>query len=132
MDEPCSVFVYGTLKRGQCREQLWPATPISICRAQAPGRLYGRPDYPAMTAGDGKVQGELWRFDPQTMPLVLTRLDEIAGANQPGQPDLYIRVVIEVADEIGRPIGDAYTYLYATPPEEDGFIPIGDSWPAED
>ncbi len=129
-----AVFAYGTLKRGQCRASLWPARPLSIQPAHSQGQLYGRPDYPAMTSGDDQVHGELWMFDPDDMTRVLDRLDEIEGTNQPGQPDLYLRVQIDVLlFGSDKPIS-AWTYHYASDPSLDGFellVSNGDGvqWP---
>jgi gamma-glutamylcyclotransferase (GGCT)/AIG2-like uncharacterized protein YtfP len=135
-----AVFVYGTLKRGQCRAGLWPAQPQEIVVGWVRGKLFGRSDYPALRTGNDRVRGELWRFPPDVMPLVLKTLDEIEGTNQPGEPDLYHRGQIEVFDLLGDSIGIAHTYLYATDPTQDGFEPIEAEdaasdrevfWPAE-
>ena len=74
-----AVFVYGTLKTGQCRANRWPLEPLSIHPAWTRGTLYGRDDYPAMTEGADRVLGELWQFAETQMELVLKRLDEIEG-----------------------------------------------------
>lgn len=116
-----TFFVYGTLKRGQCRSALWPCPPVTVRPAWTRGHLYGRHDYPAMTAGDDAVMGECWEFADVDVPAVITALDAIEGTNQPGEPDLYHRVITEVFDAPGRPIGNAYTYHYATDPADDGF-----------
>ena len=116
-----AIFVYGTLKRGQCREAMWPRKPIAIEEAWVWGRLYGRSDYPAMKAGADRVRGERWRFPAEAMPEVLAVLDEIEGTNQLGQPDLYCRVVVDVRDARSAFVGPAYTYHYATDPLGDGF-----------
>src|SRR5436853_6029420 len=40
MDQPITaLFVYGTLQRGQCREQFWPHPPISVEGATIRGQL---------------------------------------------------------------------------------------------
>ncbi len=122
---PSSVFVYGTLKRGQCREHLWPLPPRSIQIGWSHGRLFGRHDYPAMTPGNDRVIGELWEFDESAIEIVLPLLDQIEGTNQPGQTDLYCRVVTDVyAAEDDGCLGQAWTYHYATDPETNGFTRI--------
>lgn len=118
------VFVYGTLKRGQCREVMWPTPPLGIDRGWVHGRLYGRHDYPAMIRGPDRVQGELWRFSAETLSRVLEVLDEVEGTNQPGSPDLYHRDVVEVFDETRNLLGHAFTYRYASDPIDDGFHPL--------
>lgn len=117
-----AVFVYGTLKRGQCRERYWPHQPHRIVSAQTLGTLFGREDYPAMTPGEQIVQGELWKFLPDQMDRVLQVLDEVEGV-----PDLYHRVLVQTTDEHAQPIGPAWTYHYAIDPVDDGFTPIAPS-----
>ncbi len=132
-----AVFVYGTLKQGQCRFRLWPSEPQSIVPAWTRGSLFGRRDYPAMVAGEDRVIGELWRFEQADVQRVLTTLDEIEGTNQPEMEDLYVRVEIEAWSLDDRPLEPAYAYHYATDPAADGFIrlqPHGNDasvqWPA--
>lgn len=115
------IFVYGTLKRGQCREPLWPAVPTGVQPAWTRGTLHGRADYPAMTAGEDRVLGERWEFAPEDVPLVIAALDRIEGANQPGLHDLYHRVTTELFSVDGQPLGTAFGYHYATEPANDGF-----------
>ena len=128
------IFVYGTLKRGQCRDILWPCDPIAVIPAMTRGTLYDRQDYPAMTVGQDLVAGECWRFREQDIASVLRTLDEIEGANQPGTPDLYHRVEVDCwqcseADVAGRlrrlkVVGRAFAYHYARDIAEDGFSQI--------
>ena len=116
-----SVFVYGTLQRGQCREGLWPAVPSRVEPAWTRGALYHRADYPAMTAGADRVLGQRWEFPPAVLDRVIAVLDQIEGANQPGQPDLYRRVAVELLSLQGQPLGAAFGYHYAADPAGDGF-----------
>ena len=137
-----SVFVYGTLKRGQCRGVMWPFEPLRVSLVFTLGALYDRHDYPAMTSGTDCVVGEKWDFHSEQMQRVLEVLDAIEGANQVGAPDLYRRVVVATWDlyEPGAAgnSGDAetsrkaYTYHYASDPADDGFTRIlpgqSDQW----
>ena len=116
-----AVFVYGTLRRGGCRQPLWPAVPLRVEPAWTRGALFARPDYPAMTAGDDRVLGEWWLFPADAMPRVIAVLDEIEGVNQPRQPDLYHRVTLDVFTLDSRPLGQAFGYFYAADPSRDGF-----------
>lgn len=115
------VFVYGTLKRGQCRGKMWPAEPISVVAAWTRGALFGRHDYPAMMPGDDRVLGELWQFDESDMETVMRVLDHIEGTNQEGRPDLYVRAIVEAFDRDGNSIASANAYHYGTDPLLDGF-----------
>lgn len=121
------VFVYGTLQTGQVRESLWPCAASEIRTAWTRGRLYHRPDYPAMLPGHDRVWGEVWRFTAGEMPEVLRVLDEIEGAGQPGQADLYRRVAVETFGPNGQTLGSAFAYHYARSPQADGFVRVESS-----
>ena len=138
-----SVFVYGTLKRGQWRGVMWPFEPLRVSLVFTRGTLFDRHDYPAMTSGTDRVVGEKWDFHSEQMQRVLEVLDAIEGTNQVGAPDLYRRVVVATWDlyEPGAAgnSGDAetsrkaYAYHYASDPADDGFTRIlpgqSDQWP---
>ncbi|MFG0255156.1 MAG: gamma-glutamylcyclotransferase [Rhodopirellula sp. JB053] len=142
-----SFFVYGTLCRGQCREKCWPHPPIAVVPAWVFGTLYDREDYPALTSGHDRVQGELWTFRPDQMRDVLEVIDVVEGTNQPGTSNLYDRLIVDVygievltQTEITpkERIAQAWGYHYSTPPEQDGFIRVQPQagqrvrWPCED
>jgi len=114
-----AVFVYGTLKRGQCRQSRWPLAPHAVHSAWVLGSLFDRSDYPAMTAGNDHVEGELWQFTADQIDRVLEVLDEIEAV-----PELYRRVTVEVFDGEDRSLGTAWTYHYATDPANEGFKKI--------
>ena len=132
--EISSVFVYGTLKRGQCRGAMWPYDPLRVTAVFTLGTLFDRHDYPAMTSGTDDVVGEKWDFRSDQIQRVLEVLDAIEGANQPGVPDLYHRVLVTTWDlgeqSAANPRSDAamsgkcYSYHYASDPEEDGFTRV--------
>ena len=119
-----AFFVYGTLKRGQLRERMWPREPKSVQPAIVRGRLFGRDDYPAMKTGDDWVAGELWRFSPEDADAVTAALDQIEGTNQPGHPDLYYRIEVQSYTPQQHPLAIAFTYVYAGDPLRDGFVRI--------
>ena len=121
---PQNIFVYGTLKRGQCREKAWPAEPISVAQGWVEGTLFGRADYPALTFGDDKILGELWRFDSRDVHDVLRTLDEIEGTTDNAADDLYHRhrVSVNLIDAVQKEI--AFAYFYNGNPETDGFSQI--------
>lgn len=130
-----TVFVYGTLKRGQCREAMWPVSPHTIRSAWVRGNLFGREDYPAMVAGPNKVLGEAWSFEPSQMARVLAALDEIEGTDGNGPSDLYHRVIVNAFGIDDLPIGNAFTYHYHRSVGNDGFreMPIEEGyqqWPS--
>jgi gamma-glutamylcyclotransferase (GGCT)/AIG2-like uncharacterized protein YtfP len=127
-----SIFVYGTLKRGECRASMWPCNPLAVRPVWTLGALFDRSDYPAMTSGTDCVSGERWDFRHPEMQQVLEVLDAIEGANQPGLPDLYRRLVVDTWDLPQEPVGvaqsdattRAYIYHYARDPIGDGFTPM--------
>lgn len=111
---PPRVFVYGTLKTGQCRERCWPHDPIEIVSAMVYGELYDLGDYPAMLPGADRVSGELWIFQPEHLAATLAVLDEIEDFRQ-RPDDLYRRVRIPTwVEENTLPV-TALTYLYWQP-----------------
>lgn len=65
------------------------------------------------------------------MPEVLRVLDEIEGAGQPGEADLYRRVTIETFGVDGQTLGAAFAYRYARSPQADGFVRV-ESSPGDD
>jgi gamma-glutamylcyclotransferase (GGCT)/AIG2-like uncharacterized protein YtfP len=107
------VFVYGTLKRGQCRERCWPRRPLEIESAWTLGRLFDLGPYPALVEGADRTLGELWRLAAADLRETLSALDRIEGyRGQPG--DLYQRVVADCTTEAGDVVR-AFTYRYSRP-----------------
>lgn len=109
-DGRTAIFVYGTLQRGQVREQCWPRPPISIEPATVRGTLYDLGPYPALVPGDDTVGGELWHIAPPDIAVTLAALDRVEGyANRPD--DLYRRVIVECRTVKGSE--PAWTYQLA-------------------
>lgn len=127
-------FVYGTLQRGQCRENCWPRAPLRVLRAEVQGALYHLVSYPALVPGYDRVAGELWEINATDEALTCEALDVVEGfANE--DDDLYRRERITCLTDEG--IREAWTYLYHKPlasgphtrvlPDEDGLC----RWKAE-
>ena len=96
------VFVYGTLKRGKRAHSL-----LSRARFVGEGTVEGYEmyivrDYPGIVRGKGKVRGEVYEVDEET----LRRLDEYEGV-----PLYYERVEETVELDNGEKV-KAYLYLY--------------------
>lgn len=89
-------FVYGTLKRGQCRERCWPREPQMVRAAWTLGELYDTGPYPAMLRGNDRVVGELWSFVADDVAIVSEVLDRIEGTNQGNARNEYDRESAEV------------------------------------
>ncbi|MCC6508309.1 MAG: gamma-glutamylcyclotransferase [Pirellulaceae bacterium] len=121
LDTLTAVFVYGTLKTGQCRERCWPCEPLSVEKAWTAGELYDTGPYPALFRGDDLVGGELWTFPESSMALVLSELDAVEEY-RPGNEstNLYNREIVTCTDQQYRN-WTAYTYLYARPAERQFF-----------
>jgi len=115
--EITSVFVYGTLKRGELREGMWPCAPLSVVEATIRGELYDLGPYPALlpaaddSPGD-TISGEVWSFTADDMPEVLRVLDEIECYDQPGEPSLYLRAETSYRAADGQS-GTAQVYYFA-------------------
>lgn len=124
-------FVYGTLKRGECRESMWPRKPLRIREAFIQARLYDLGAYPAIRVDevDGDVvdhdkafggdwdwvSGEVWSFDRIDVPATLIALDEIEVTNQRGYRNLYDQVLVRAYDRPGsRTSRLALAYQYSS------------------
>ncbi|MCA9126912.1 MAG: gamma-glutamylcyclotransferase [Planctomycetales bacterium] len=107
-----NIFVYGTLKRGQCREKCWPRPPLQVNPAWTFGYLYDLGDYPALIDGTDRIAGEVWSFLDADLDEVLAVLDGIEGTNQPAERNEYDRIT----DNVFLMSGDstrAQMYVYA-------------------
>jgi len=108
-----AVFVYGTLKRGECRADCWPREPLRVEHASTLGMLYDLGRYPALLSGDNLVLGEIWTFVPNDITETLRVLDAIECFAQ-GGVDLYVRKVVPcgVETDTSAPIS-AHCYFLA-------------------
>lgn len=98
-----TLFVYGTLRRGEIRHKL-----IEHCKFLGYGtvkgfRLFDLGDYPGAVAGSGKVHGELYEVDDK----VIRWLDFVEGL----RIRLFRRIEVQVNDEAGNVVS-AYLYEY--------------------
>ena len=109
-DQPSSIFVYGTLQRGQSRERCWPRRPLRIEAASVRGALYDLGPYPALTDGDDVVSGEVWHVAPEDISVTLAELDRVEGCGGRAD-DLYHRVTITCQTAAGSV--SAWVYRYA-------------------
>jgi len=88
------VFVYGTLRRGECNDlarvaaQAGLPPPRPAGPARVPGTLVDFGDWPGLlpAAGGHGVRGELYEVDPALLPL----MDEIEEYT-PGTPSCFVR-----------------------------------------
>lgn len=118
-----SVFVYGTLMRGQSRFAALGRLECCLL-ARMPGRLYDLGAFPAARLGDGWVAGEFVRLAEPCA--ALERLDAIEGYLGPDcAGNLYRRELVHVDVGEGR-IHPAWTYLYNEELPEGRLIASGD------
>ncbi len=113
------VFVYGTLKRGFCRDfALENETFLGPAQTAPKYRMVNLGTYPGLLKvddGGRSIRGEVWEVSSAT----LERLDEIEGTSE-GE---YAREPIELLDaEFGKV--EAYFYLIDTT----GCPDCGDNW----
>jgi gamma-glutamylcyclotransferase (GGCT)/AIG2-like uncharacterized protein YtfP len=106
------MFVYGTLMPGQLGYQQFCVGRVTqIWSAIAPGQLYDLPaGYPAMTSGQGWVQGFVLAF---ANPQILSQLDDYEDYD-PGRSsadNLYDRQQLEVFTSSHSSLGLAWVYL---------------------
>lgn len=108
------IFVYGTLKRGQCREHCWPRVPLSVKPAFVRGRLLCLGPFPGLVQGEQWVRGEAWEIAENELAETLRVLDEIEGFQQPREANQYERIETDRFARIGgSAIGHAITYVLA-------------------
>ncbi|SDV46713.1 gamma-glutamylcyclotransferase family protein [Chitinasiproducens palmae] len=105
------LFVYGTLREGECNDLAVAAAthslpaPIALGRGALPGTLVDFGAWPGMLAAQdvgvssaaaaGMVRGEVYRIDVRLLPVV----DAIEGydASAPQRPSCFVRRVAAVA-----------------------------------
>ena len=119
-----SVFVYGTLMRGERRASSWmPLTPPCVLLARTFGTLRHHGDYPGLVPGrDGMVEGEFIQFDD--VADALERFDRIEGfAGFVKDESLFRRILTDVDVGSGR-VRQAWTYETTRP--DAPFITGGD------
>lgn len=106
------VFVYGTLKPGECNYDRYCAVEVVMAQeAIAYGQLFALPfGYPAMTVGNFPVYGFVLSFAGQA---ILARLDDLEDYNpdRPADHNEYLRVKIETFNLEHQPLQPAWVYL---------------------
>lgn len=109
------LFVYGTLKRGFCREHyLSDSSFIGVADTVAAYRLLDCGDYPALvTDGQSSIRGELYDVTEAKMS-ILDRVECVEFG-------LYQRATIQLANG-----SDAITYVYLQ--RTDDLAEIGNEW----
>jgi gamma-glutamylcyclotransferase (GGCT)/AIG2-like uncharacterized protein YtfP len=106
------VFVYGTLKPGECNYQRYcVGKVVEEKEAIAYGQLFDLSlGYPAMTVGESPVQGFVLTFADSAILGVLDELEDYQEHRQPEKNE-YNRLPIATYDKAGKPLGLAWAYL---------------------
>ncbi len=106
------VFVYGTLKPGECNYLRYcEGKVVDACPAIARGQLFALPaGYPAMISGEGRVYGFLLRFTDSAILADLDQLEDYHPGRDRTQNE-YQRELIEIFDLNFKPLGTAWAYF---------------------
>ena len=104
------VFVYGTLRTGDCRAGVLGNQGLVCEEAYVEGfQLLDIGSFPGVVKGDGRVRGEMHEIDDQTLGI----LDSIEGYHEDApEHSLYVREVVPVLNSEGEPAGEAWIYIY--------------------
>lgn len=110
------VFVYGTLKPGECNYSTYCAENVTHVEAAiALGHLFDLPlGYPAATTGDRPIYGYLLSFANSSVLQALDALEDY-NARRPENCNEYIRRQTEVFDLDQRSLGFAWIYSMRLP-----------------
>lgn len=116
MSNALNVFVYGTLRPGDCNYGIFISDYAhSYVDAKADGHaLYPGAGYPYMLAEDGSTtRGTLVTFtNPDEFVSVIVGLDYLEGFHGPGSArNHYDRKIIDVVTEDGTTVSNVYTYI---------------------
>ena len=106
------VFVYGTLKEGECFDIFRSFKRTIVKGTLQNAALYHLGKFPGLKlSGDGCVLGELHFYDNiEGLRSVLNRMDRIEGY-EGRKTDLFTRKEVDVILQSGKKM-KAYTYLY--------------------
>ncbi len=111
MGSHLKVFVYGTLKPGECNYPLYCGGKVrEKIRAFTYGNLYYLGlGYPAMTEGKAKVEGYLLTFADENVLEQLDRLEDYHPLRSLDENE-YLRQRIPVYTIAGEGLGEAWGY----------------------
>ena len=99
-----TVFVYGTLKKGQYREQSMNEISLGSKDEKVTAKMYNIGEFPAITLEKGEVLGEIHRVKKEQESL--ESLDQIEGFVGYDKSSLYNRILINSSQ------GICWTYVW--------------------
>lgn len=123
---PIRVFVYGTLKPGyENYNRYCLGRDVVHTPAIARGLLFQLPmGYPAMTVGEGWVQGFCLRFHDAQLLMALDQLEDFDPTRPPHKNE-YQRAWIEIYTPEYQPLGQCWGYqMWASKIQDLRGIPI--------
>lgn len=105
------VFVYGTLKPGECNYQRYcQSYVVNTQNAIALGQLFQLPmGYPAMVPGEGVVQGVILSFSDVSILQALDQLENYDPQRPPEQNE-YQRQQIQTYNVDHQPLSRVWAY----------------------
>ncbi|WED22127.1 gamma-glutamylcyclotransferase [Vibrio sp. JC009] len=105
------VFVYGTLRKGECNHHLLESSEyLGMYETEPDYQLFDLGEYPGLSDGKSSVTGEVYHIDEAT----LAKLDLLEDV-----PVEYRR------ESINTPFGSAWIYIYQDVVPEDQVIDSG-------
>lgn len=111
------VFVYGTLRQGDCRAGALADYPEVELDARVQGfRMLNLGAFPGIIPGEGEIKGEVYEIDAACLRL----LDGIEGYREDDpENSLYRREKAMSYDSRGKEIGETYLYVFNRPSRAD-------------
>lgn len=130
MTSDLDVFVYGTLKPGECNFDRYCSSAIACQRAYVNGELYHFPTlgYPGMIHGDRQVHGFILTFSNADILANLDELEAYDPAKSPAENE-YTRELVtayNLAENVGR-VAWVYTIAPTRIGEWGGML-VPDGW----
>ncbi|NJK99323.1 MAG: gamma-glutamylcyclotransferase [Spirulinaceae cyanobacterium SM2_1_0] len=105
-----NVFVYGTLKPGECNYADCAPWVVAATPAWTRGELYALPlGYPALTEGDRRVEGVLLQLRAAAALEQLDALEDYDPARSPAENE-YERRYTPIFAPTGAALGRAWAY----------------------
>ena len=107
------VFVYGTLKPGECNYQNYCAERVvKVRQAIARGQLFALPlGYPAMTVGEGIIQGVILSFPDDSILSDLDQLEDYQPDRLAAQNEYQRQQVQTYQPENQHPLEVTWAYV---------------------
>ncbi len=112
MNDKNFVFVYGTLRAGDCRAGVLGTQGMVCDEAYVNDfQLLDIGSFPGVMRGEGRVRGEMHAIDKGTLAI----LDGIEGYREDDpNHSLYVRESVPVLDNEDTQVGNAWIYIFNT------------------